>query len=164
MPVFTASFAGVAAAAAQDLFEITAPTNYKVAIRRIVLGQYTDFGDAAAELLSLLIVRGHTTAGSGGTAATPANLDSQGPKAYATVAVNNTTIASAGTGVNVWADAWNVAAGYVYPAAFPPVTLQQPQKARLIIMHPGEILAVRQSLPVDSLTMNGTIEWEELPK
>jgi hypothetical protein len=35
--------------AAQDLFEIVAPSNSEVRIREIKIGQYTDFGDAKAD-------------------------------------------------------------------------------------------------------------------
>jgi hypothetical protein len=42
--------------------------------RLLRLGQYSDAGDASAEMLSVLVMRGHTTSGSGGSSATPANV------------------------------------------------------------------------------------------
>ena len=48
MTVFTASFSAVAITAAQDLFEIVAPSNSRVRLLEIDIGQYTDFGDAQA--------------------------------------------------------------------------------------------------------------------
>ena len=65
MSIFSASFSAVAVSAAQDVFELVAPSTSRVAIRSISLGQYSDAGDAAAELLSVLIMRGHTTSGPG---------------------------------------------------------------------------------------------------
>src|SRR3990167_9808586 len=52
--IFTATVNAVVVSAAQDVFEIVAPQGKRVKIREIVLGQYTDFGDAAAEILSVL--------------------------------------------------------------------------------------------------------------
>lgn len=69
--VFSATFSAVAVSAAQDLFEIVAPNTSRVAIRSISLGQYSDAGDAQAEMLSVPLIRGYTT--SGGTSVTPIN-------------------------------------------------------------------------------------------
>ena len=66
--------AGVAASAAQDVFELVAPSDPRVPVRAISFGQYSDAGDAQAEMLSVILMRGHTTSGSGGSSATPANL------------------------------------------------------------------------------------------
>src|ERR1041384_3904542 len=70
MSVYVATFSAVAVTAAQDAFEIVAPSNSRVAIREISLGQYSDSGDAQAELLSVLLIRGHGTAGTGGSVLT----------------------------------------------------------------------------------------------
>ena len=60
MSIFSAAFAGVAVSAAQDVFEIVAGSTKRVILRKIFLGQYTDFGDANAEILSVQIIRGYT--------------------------------------------------------------------------------------------------------
>jgi hypothetical protein len=70
MSIFSASFTAVAATAEQDVFEIVAPSDSRVAVRSISLSQYSDAGDASAELLSVVLMRGHTTSGSGGSLAT----------------------------------------------------------------------------------------------
>ena len=73
MSIFSATFSAVAVSVAQDVFELVAPSNSRVAIHSVSLGQYSDAGDASAELLSVTILRGHTTSGSGGSSVTPSN-------------------------------------------------------------------------------------------
>ena len=155
-PVYAATFSAVAVTAAQDLFEITAPATSRVLIRGIRIGQYSDAGDAAAELLSILILRGYTVSGSGGSAATPVNMGgwSGAPSASSTVEVNNTTVANTGTAVTLLADSFNVQAGFqYYPAPHDHMILDYSQR-----------LVVRISAPADSLTMNGTLLFQEIGK
>lgn len=164
MSVFTATFADQAVSAEIDLFDILAGEK-RLAIRRLVVGQYSDAGDAEAENLGVRLLRGYTTAGSGGSSVTPQNIDSGGPvwtTRQGTVTALNTTLAQDGSPATVWADVWNIAAGLVYPPAFPPAVLLPPEKARLIIVQPNQRLVVRQTVPSDALTMNGTIELEEI--
>lgn len=152
--IYTATFAAVAVTAAQDLFEIVAPSNSGIAIRKVVVGQYTDFGDAAAEILSIQIIRGFTTSGSGGSTATPAPVKGHTGAATstATVEINNTTVAQNGTGVVMIADSFNIAAGWVY----------EPPPDERITIAPSGRLVVRITAPADSITTNGTLIFEEI--
>ena len=156
MAIFSATFSAVAVTLAQDVFEITAPSNSRVSIREIRIGQYTDFGDAAAEILSLTVMRGHTTSGSGGTTQTKANLRGHTGAAAAgsVVEANNTTVASGGSPATLIADVFNIAAGWWY---YPP-------EEERIILEPSQRLVVRISAPVDSITLNGTLLFEEIGK
>ena len=149
--LYSASFAAIAVTAAQDAFEIVAPSDKPVWINEIRLGQYTDFGDAASEIVSVLVVRGYTVTGSGGAAVTPAALQQGAPAASSVVARNNTTVANTGTAIQLIADVMNVQAGFFYA---PPVDQR-------IALAPGERLVVRITAPADSLTMNGTLIFEE---
>lgn len=149
--MYSISFAAVAVSAAQDLFEITAPSSAGIALHALTLGQSSDYGDAAAEGLSLTIVRGYTTSGSGGSAATPRILVPGGSAASSSAEVNNTTVASAGTPVTLHADAFNVQAGYQY--VWTPET--RPRAA------PSSRIVVRITAPADALTMSGTLYYEE---
>lgn len=153
MGIFTAVFEAVAVTAAQDMFELVAGAATRVRIREIKIGQYSDFGDAQAEQLSVKLVRGDTVAGSGGSAATPQNLmgHSAAPAATSTVNVNNTTVANT-SGKTLVADVWNVAAGWWY---YPP-------EEEMIVLEKGQRLCVRTSAPADSLTCNATIVFEEM--
>lgn len=150
--VYYASFSGVAVSAAQDVFEIVAPSTKRVKIRSIVLGQYSDFGDAAAEILSVKIIRGFTTSGSGGSTFTPVNRRSGGAVAGSTVEINNTTVAQDGTGATLISDVFNVAAGW----------LHNPPPSEQIWMAASERLVVRITAPADALTMSGTVVLEEV--
>lgn len=154
MAIFTATFAAVAVTAAQDLFEVVAPADAEVAIRKVMIGQYTDFGDAAAEIISMTVIRGFTVSGSGGTSATPANVKGHvgALASTTTVEVNNTTVANTGTTETLIADAWNIAAGWFY---------DPPAEERITIKKGGR-LVFRITAPADSLTVNGTIVFEEL--
>lgn len=160
MSIYTAVVSQVAVAAAQDVFEITAPATASVLIHDIKLGQYTDFGDAAAEILSVQVIRGFTVSGSVGTAATPANLQSWAAAATAVVEINNTTVANTGTGVVLISDTFNIAAGWSLRDVLSlPNSDGRPKQG--IWLDAGERLVVRITAPADSITMNGTLVFEE---
>lgn len=151
---FVVTFNAVAVTAAQDVFEIVAPSTSKLLIREVVLGQYTDAGDAQAELLGVSIRRGYTTSGSGGSSATPVNLagHSGARAAAATAEVNNTTVAADGTVVTLRSEIWNVQAPYRY----------YPAPCEQIVVNASERFVVRITAPADSITMNGTLVFEEI--
>jgi hypothetical protein len=160
MAIFTSVVAAVAVTAAQDVFEITAPSNSNVLIRDIKIGQYSDFGDAAAEILSVTVIRGYTVSGSGGSASTPSNLKSVGPAAVSSVEINNTTVANTGSAVTLIADAFNIQAGWSLRDVLSlPDAARDPKLG--IWLAPSERLVVRITAPADSLTMNATLVFEE---
>lgn len=158
MGIYTAVMTAQAVTLANDVFEINSPSNSRVRIREIRMGQYTDFGDAAAEILSVIVRRGYSAGGSSGvTAPTPQNIHgwSGAPAAGSTVKIYDTGLASdTGTaGVQTLiADTWNIAAGWWY---YPP-------EEEMIIMSASDRLVVRITVPADSITMNATIVFEEL--
>lgn len=147
---FSVSFAAVAMSAAQDVFELVAPTNKRLYLRKIMVGQYSDFGDAQAELISVQIIRGYTVTGSGGSAPTPAAFVPTATSS-ATVAVNNTTVATGGTAVVLVADTWNVAAGWLW----------SPAPEEVIVIPAATRVVVRITAPTDAVTANGTLIYEE---
>lgn len=154
MAIFFATFSAVAVSAAQDVFEVLAPAGIKVAIREISIGQYSDFGDAQSELVSVRLVRGHTTTGSGGSSLTPVTRTgrSNATASTTTVKANNTTIASSGTAETLIAESFNVAAGWTY----------RPLPEERIVLQASARLVCRITAPTDALTVNGTIIFEEL--
>lgn len=161
MTIYTATFENVAVTEDQDLFEIVAG-NLPTAIRRIEIGQRSDAGDAQAEMLPVKIVRGHTVAGSGGSSVTPSPQRTTQPASTATVTVNNDTVASGGSPHRWWSATFNVMGGWFYPFAHLP-SLSYPKDFGQIILEPGERCVVTLAAnPADSLTMNGTMEFEEL--
>ena len=154
--VYTASFSAAALTTNdQDLFFLTAPANSKVAIREIRLGQYTEAGDAEAELLSLTLMRGSTSAAAGSTV-TPRNVRGHAgaPIAGTAVSAPSTTLASTDSAALILADAWNVAAGWWF----------NPPAAERPVIEPAQTMLLRMSAPADAMTMNGTVTFQELGK
>lgn len=153
MALYSAIFDNVTVSAAQDLFEIVAPSTGTVAIHAIFIGQSSDAGDAQAESLRILLTRGHTVSGSGGSSPSIQKFDaSRDASSGATVEANNTTAANT-SGVNILADTFNIAIGW----QFLPTPEMRPRLAasqRFTVNLPAA--------PADALTMSGTIIWEEL--
>ena len=149
--IYDAVFVGHAMTVAEDVFEITVPAGKKGIVRGVLLNQYSDFGDAQAEILSVQIIRGYATPGTGGAGVFLAPVKLGVAAATITVAANRTGPASAGTPIAMIADAWNVAAGWIH----------QPPPAERLELGPG-IHVVRVSAPVDVVTANGTLTLEEV--
>lgn len=150
--MYSVNFNAVAVTAAQDVFEITPADDKPCIIHALILGQYSDFGDAQDELLSIRIIRGFTTSGSGGAAATPRPMNPSDAAAGFAAETNNTTVATTGTTNDLHADVWNVRAPYQF--IWPP-------EMRPKVSQGQTSLVVRITAPADSLTMNGTLYVEE---
>lgn len=150
---YAVTFSAVAVTAAQDLFDLAPASNKPVAIVSISLGQTTDSGDAQDEQLQITLVRGNSTVGSGGSSATAAPLSPADTASGVTGRVNDTTVATSGTAVTLHTDVWNVRAGYTF--MFPP-------DARPTCTSTETRICLRQTAPADSVTMSGTIVFEEL--
>lgn len=152
MPMYSVTFSAVAVSAQSDLFEVVCPSAGLVFIHGYELFQTSDHGDAQAEGLQLLWVRGHTTSGSGGSSATPVKQTTIDAAASATCEVNNTTIASSGTTTTYMAGGWNVQGGaekWWTPETRP-------------ILRNAERGVLRMSAPADAITLSGTLYFEEL--
>lgn len=150
--MYSITFTNIAVSAAQDVFEILPATQKPVVVHALFLSQNSDVGDAQDEVLRYSIIRGHTTSGSGGASVTPTPLNSADTAAGATCERNNTTIASAGTGVTLHTDGFNVRSGLAL--IFTPEMRIRVQNANLLV--------VRIPAPTDALTMDGTLYFEEL--
>ena len=146
---YTVPFTAVSVSAAQDLWEITPADDKPIRVLGLVLGQYSDAGDANAEILSVKISRGWGTSGSGGTTPTPSPVDPADAAAGFATEMNNTTVASTGTEVVLFGDTWNTQAGY--QMWFPEGTQPECSQAN------GAILTVRITAPADAITANGTL-------
>ena len=151
--MYTVAFSAVTVSAAEDLFEITPADDKPVKLRGLFIGQSSDAGDAQDEMLQVSIIRGHTTSGSGGSAATARQLSSIDTAAGFAAEVNNTTTASAGTTHTLHTDTFNVRVGY--QLWFPPECCPMASQAHTTIV-------VRITAPADALTMSGTLYVEEV--
>lgn len=156
--MYTAVFKDVAVTAAQDLFEVAGPSDAITVVHRILLTQSTETGDAAEEMMRLTTNRGvgAVTSGSGGATVTPQPV-SDGDAAYGgTIERNNTTIMAVGSGTlesDLEAFAWNIRVPFdlVWLPEFRPV------------ISPGNRWTVElESAPADSVTVSGTVWFEEV--
>ncbi len=153
--MYSAEFSKVAVTADQDLFELTPADEKPVAIHAVYLSQSTELADAAEEILNIKIIRGQATSGSGGSTSTPGVLNPLDTASGATVEVNNDTIASTGTAVDLHSDSWNVRAGLAL--------IFDPDMRPKCSLSNGIRLVVRlMENPADSVTMSGTLYFEEL--
>lgn len=152
--VYTVSFENVAVTAAQDFFEVSPADDHPVVILGVFIDQFSDVGDAAEEILRWKIIRGHTTSGSGGSAATARPMDSGDSAALFSAEVNNTTIASAGTAVDLHAGAFNIRSG---------LAIWFPPEATPVANQGNTTIVVRlMAAPADALSMSGTLYVAEL--
>lgn len=152
---YTASFKDIAVTAAQDLFEITAPSGAAVVIHGWSVSQKSEVADAQEEGLTLVTNRGvgSTTSGNG-TSVTPQPTDDDTTAAGASVERNATTIMAAGSGSieELEVHAWNVRAPFIM---FYPPELRPRVKAS------ARWTLELETAPADSITMSGTLYFEE---
>lgn len=152
--VYTVEFEAVAVTAQVDFFELTPADDKPVEVLGLFLSQSSDTGDAAEEILRYRVIRGHTTGGSGGAAPTPRPLNRSAAAAGFAAETCNTTIASAGTGVNLHSGTFNVRVGE---------QLWLPESCEWTASQADTTLVVRlMAAPADSLTMSGTLYVREL--
>lgn len=142
-----------------DLVELDAATDKPIAILGFEIDQVgvADIGDAQEEFLRLAIVRGHTTSGSGGSSFTPLPMNPNDTAAGAAAEIHNTTVASAGTGVNLWA-------GSVGVRTPGPVVFGDSRNLDLCPKTSGtSLIVVRLMAAVaDDITMSWTLWFVEL--
>jgi hypothetical protein len=155
--VYTYSFQATALSSAgpADIFTVTAPTNSRVAIRELRFAQTSDFGDAQAEILSLIFMVGSTSTAPAGTAITGTNVRTYTgtPTAGSSVTGPTTTLASTSSATLLLADAYNVAAPYLY---IPPPDM------RFVLGRGQRFVARIATTPNDALTVNGTLTLQEI--
>ena len=155
--MYTAVFKAIAVTAAQDLFEIAAPSDAAVIVHGFALNQVTEVGDAAEEMLQVTCNRGvgSVTSGSGGASVTPQPLEDGSPAFGGTVERNNTTIMAVGSGTleELEAAAWNI--------RMPFERIYTPEM-RPVISPSNRWTLELETAPADSVTMEGTVWFEEV--
>lgn len=151
---------GLARTVQFDAFELTPADDKPVRIIHVVIGQSSDLGDAAEEVLTLEILRGGTamTSGSGGTgsvtAQTPVAVDPVDAASGLTYDSGNETLATFTSGVTVWREPFNIRIGFDRLFA-------ELEQIELSQANGGAV--VRISAPADSITWNGgTLVFEEV--
>lgn len=117
--------------AAEDLVEINAPSD---AVVLIIEGHLAESAGETAVQTMVKWVKGHTTSGSGGGTITPTPVQTGDAAFGGTVERNNTTIASAGTGVDSAPDGFDVRAGWHWT----------PTPSGILVLSPSERIVLRQ--------------------
>ncbi len=152
--VAVAGLADSPAGSTQDFFEIAPADDKPCRLLSLELSQNTETGDAAEEFLRVKVIRGHATVGSGG------GTDNESPVLPADAAagyvggINNTTIASTGTPVDLWVGNFNVRVGLE--------KVWTPETALVCSQAEGTMVVRLMAAPADSVTMSGTMYVEEL--
>jgi hypothetical protein len=142
-----------------DIFEITPARDKPLEILSIELGSQ-EIKDAEEEQIRLKLIRGHTTSGSTPSATpTPRPISPIDTAAGFTAEVNNATIASAGTAVDLWSNTWNVRApGPIFPP------MPQGYGYWVGTASTQELLVLRcMSTVLDDVVLNGTVLICEYP-
>jgi len=155
--LYTVTFDNVSCTAAQDFFEFTPADDKPIELVALHLSQngVSDVGDAAEELLTVQVIRGYTTSGSGGSAPTPVPVKSSIDTAAGfTAEVNNTTVANTGTAVIIDERNFNVRAGmdYIWPPGMEPGASQANTTMCIRLVR----------APADAITLCGTAYVREL--
>lgn len=155
--IYTGQFSAVAVTAAQDLFEIAAPSDAVVVVHSWEIFQTSDTGDAAEELLRIQLVRGvgSVTSGSGGSTVTTQPKEDGDAAFGGTVEANNTTQMAAGSGSleTLYQYGWNV--------RIPREVIYTPE-SRPSISPSNRLTIALTAAPADSLTVSGTVVFEEI--
>jgi hypothetical protein len=152
--MYTIHLAPTAITVAADLVEIDPATDKPIVVHGWRIYQTSDTGDAQEEIIPYAWVRGNTTSGSGGnTSVTPATKIKSDAACGAAIETANTTQASAGTGVTVYSDGWNVRA--------PEKIVLTPEQRFMVTG--ADLLCLRLgATPADSLTIGCSVDIEEL--
>lgn len=161
-PIFSYPFSAQAltTGGAIDLWCVTGSSLCRTIVREIVFGQYSDAGDAQAEMASIVFMTGSTASSSGGSAITGLNINrystAQTPTANASVVGPSTTLASTTSATVIRAETFNVMAGYrYYPVPAEQIVLGRSQ--RFVVRIAGASTAFN-----DPLTVNGTLLLQEV--
>ena len=157
--IYSIVFSAVSVAAQQDFFSLKPATDKPIKIYACYIsnvGIGADAGDAQEEFLSVLIVRGNTTIGSGGTNPTAGLLSATGQAFGPTtnVRVNDTTKVSGGTGLVMHSGGFNTRVGWEYRPA--------PEERIECSAANGFIAVQLASTPTDAILLSGTLVVEEM--
>ena len=136
-----------------DIVSLVAGTAGVFCVHELHVGQMTEFGDAAAEMIDFKISRfeGAFTIGSVGTAGTEEPLHTGGPAAATSMRFGDTTITTGGTEAILKRDSWHVAAGLHYV----------PLPSARVWVSPTDAFVCWFDAPDDAIDYRGYVVWEE---
>ena len=153
--IYTVPFVAVAVTAQQDFFEVVAAATKQLVIIGFGLSQSTEVGEAQEEGLSLILKSGQSTSGSGGSAPTPAALDTSNAAAAGFACeVNNTSKASTGTILTHYCWNWNVRTT--------PWDILLPEPMQILLVAGRRATLELATTPADSITLSGYMVCQEV--
>lgn len=156
--IYTVSFASQAVTVAADLFELVPASNIPIKILSFRLEQENRLSDANEDEIPLAWVRGNTTTGSGGAAASAGTTlvanDGHDAAASFTAATVNTTKATAGTAATCWNAGWNTR-GPFYEVLTEKTQIRCDAGQNRICLRMGKA-------PTASTTITGSVTVEEI--
>lgn len=137
----------------RDFFYVAPADDKPIKIVGWDFAQFSDLGDAQSEVLRLRIIRGHTTAGTGGTAVTASSvfrLHPSDPDPSFTARINDPGIATGGTTFVAWSGGYNI--------ALAPCPYFLPEKLWIpCTQAQGSIVLRLMAGPADDIVMSGTL-------
>lgn len=136
-----------------DLFELAPADDTPIRILGVSVQNVSEIGDAQEEHLRWRVIRGHATTGNG-TSTTPRPMDSNDAAADTVCETFGSTIASAGTAVNLHSGAFNLRVGLDY--WWPPES--RPRCSQV----DGLIVVRMMSTVTDDVTISGTLYFAEV--
>lgn len=154
--IFAVPIASAANTVAVDWVEVRAAASRSLRLVELRIGQSTEVGDSAEEMVRWAIKTGigTVTSGSGGTGPTPYAIDGSADTAGFTAEVNNTTQLAVGTGTlnTVAQDPFNIRTGLLY------VPLPE---VRWAVFDQNYLAIGMAAAPADSVTWEGCAYFEE---
>jgi hypothetical protein len=150
--MYAVSFSGVSVSAAHDFFEVIPAANKPLILHGCIITQ-TSETPAEEEQLLIKVIRGHTASGSGGTTPTPVPLVSDDAAAGFSAEANNTTIASAGTPVDLVVEAFNSRMGWYW--------MPTPELRPTVKVNTTGVVIRLVNAPTDAITFSGCLYVEE---
>ena len=148
--IYSVEFNSVAVTVAQDLFQIEAIT-VPIKIHMISISQISDVGDSAAESLLIRLRGGITDAVTDDLAAVPYQ-SARATANLSDLAINETSQLTTAA-VDVYSEGWNIALPFIW---------LPPPEDRYEIQPTDAFVVDLATAPADSLTMSGTVIFEEL--
>lgn len=154
--VHAANFSATAITTATDLFEFTPVVDRPVVIYGMTLGQTTDLGDAAEEVLMIGLYR-DATAGATGTAATEYVYTNVAAGVTPTMQVVTLrgTASTGGTLIDIIP--WNIR----IPLQWFPIPELRPKFSNIAAEGPTSTFRLIAA-PTDSITASGVLFWAEV--
>lgn len=149
---YAARVDNVTVTAAQDFFQLVNATTKVAKIHEIRIAQD---GSVTNQMCRVRLSRltGTITNGSGGSTPTASKYETGDSAAAATfIGANNTTQATATAKTSILDDAFSILSGFLY----------MPQPEDQIVLAPGEGLVAELLTVSGTLTMDGSIVWEEI--